>query len=67
MRQAFGAQSVAGVRLFRTNVQVLAYGSHECPDFADAVADHPEVEQVAGIVAGSRSLRLFHERLRGVE
>ena len=67
MRQAFGAQSVAGARPFRRNGQFLAYGSHECPDFADAVADHPEAEQVAGVVAGSRGLRFFDERPRSVE
>ena len=67
MRQAFGAESVAGARPLRRNGQVLAYGSRECPDFADAVADHPEAEQIAGVVAGSRALSFFDERPRSVE
>ena len=44
MRQAFGTKRVASPRPFRRSGHSLADGPQECPDFVDAVCDHPEAE-----------------------
>ena len=44
MRQAFGTKRVASPRPFRRSGHFLADGPQECPDFVDAVCDHPEAE-----------------------